>query len=301
MSIEPPQRPHVPAISVAELIEPALDTIDEQSHAGTSLGPGAWPTGFEDLDILLGGLRPSLVHLAFGMPGVGTSTFALDCARATAQAGGTVLYLSGQSPRTAILDRILSAEARIPLSNLRRATLREEDWTKLAQSMAALGDWGTRFTIVDRPNRDFAALAESDLFERHWDLVVVDGVQLYTRATAPESLWAAHTRVAGDVKRAAMEHASAFLVTVSVNRRPTNRGDYGLAGPLTLPDIASSNAHASDADVVIGIHRDDLLDRESPRAGEADLMVLKNRYGPQSTIVIAFQGHYSRFMSIPPS
>jgi replicative DNA helicase len=65
-------------------------------------------------------------------------------------------------------------------------------------------------------------------------------------------------------------------------------------------EVVSHNSGAieQDADVVILLHREDVYERESPRAGEADLIVAKHRNGPTSTIVVAFQGHYSRFVDM---
>jgi replicative DNA helicase len=60
------------------------------------------------------------------------------------------------------------------------------------------------------------------------------------------------------------------------------------------------NSIEQDADVVILLHREDLYERESPRAGEADLIVAKHRNGPTTTVTVAFQGHYSRFVDMAP-
>src|SRR5262249_28730704 len=60
--------------------------------------------------------------------------------------------------------------------------------------------------------------------------------------------------------------------------------------------IAVHNSIEQDADVVILLHREDAYERESPRAGEADLIVAKHRNGPTTTVTVAFQGHYSRFV-----
>ena len=59
--------------------------------------------------------------------------------------------------------------------------------------------------------------------------------------------------------------------------------------------IAVHNSIEQDADMVILLHRDDVYDKESPRAGEADVIVAKHRNGPTKTLVVGFQGHYSRF------
>jgi replicative DNA helicase len=65
--------------------------------------------------------------------------------------------------------------------------------------------------------------------------------------------------------------------------------------------ISVHNSIEQDADVVILLHREDAYERESPRAGEADLIVAKHRNGPTTTVTVAFQGHYSRFVDMAPS
>jgi len=58
------------------------------------------------------------------------------------------------------------------------------------------------------------------------------------------------------------------------------------------------NSIEQDSDVVILLHREDAYERESPRAGEADFIVAKHRNGPTTTVTVAFQGHYSRFVDM---
>lgn len=62
--------------------------------------------------------------------------------------------------------------------------------------------------------------------------------------------------------------------------------------------VAVHNSLEQDADIVMLLHREDAYDRESPRAGEADIIVAKHRNGPTDTIVVAFQGHYARFVDM---
>jgi replicative DNA helicase len=64
--------------------------------------------------------------------------------------------------------------------------------------------------------------------------------------------------------------------------------------------ICLHNSIEQDSDVVILLHREDAYERESPRAGEADLIVAKHRNGPTTTVTVAFQGHYSRFVDMAP-
>ncbi len=64
--------------------------------------------------------------------------------------------------------------------------------------------------------------------------------------------------------------------------------------------IIVHNSIEQDSDMVILLHREDAYERESPRAGEADLVVAKHRNGPTATVTVAFQGHYSRFVDMAP-
>ena len=65
--------------------------------------------------------------------------------------------------------------------------------------------------------------------------------------------------------------------------------------------MIAHNSIEQDSDVVILLHREDAYERESPRAGEADLIVAKHRNGPTATVTVAFQGHYSRFVDMAPA
>jgi len=62
--------------------------------------------------------------------------------------------------------------------------------------------------------------------------------------------------------------------------------------------IVVHNSLEQDADMVVLIHREDFYEKESPRAGEADLLLVKHRNGPTATCTVAFQGHYSRFVDM---
>jgi len=65
-----------------------------------------------------------------------------------------------------------------------------------------------------------------------------------------------------------------------------------------MSDLRESGSIEQDADIVILLHREDAYEKESPRAGEADVIVAKHRNGPTDTLVVAFQGHYSRFVDM---
>jgi replicative DNA helicase len=86
----------------------------------------------------------------------------------------------------------------------------------------------------------------------------------------------------------------------SLGTRPVYDATVTGAHNFVANGINVHNSIEQDSDVVILLHREDAYERESPRAGEADLIVAKHRNGPTAVVTVAFQGHYSRFVDMAP-
>jgi replicative DNA helicase len=86
----------------------------------------------------------------------------------------------------------------------------------------------------------------------------------------------------------------------SLGMRPVYDATVAGAHNFVANGVSVHNSIEQDSDVVILLHREDAYERESPRAGEADLIVAKHRNGPTAVVTVAFQGHYSRFVDMAP-
>jgi replicative DNA helicase len=86
----------------------------------------------------------------------------------------------------------------------------------------------------------------------------------------------------------------------SLGMQPVYDATVAGAHNFVANGISVHNSIEQDSDVVILLHREDAYERESPRAGEADLIVAKHRNGPTAVVTVAFQGHYSRFVDMAP-
>ena len=127
-------------------------------------------------------------------------------------------------------------------------------------------------------------------------LVAVDYLQLITTDRRFENRGREVAEIAQQLKALALGLQVPVVVAAQLNRDPEQRADKT---PL-LADLRDCDAVAQAADLVILLHREDAFERESPRAGEADLIVAKHRNGPTATVTVAFQGHYSRFVDMTP-
>jgi replicative DNA helicase len=126
--------------------------------------------------------------------------------------------------------------------------------------------------------------------------VIVDYLQLMSSGGSrrPESRQQEVSEMSRALKLLAKELELPVIAIAQLNRGPEQRTDKR---PM-MSDLRESGSLEQDADVVILLHREDAYERESPRAGEADLIVAKHRNGPTATITVAFQGHYSRFVDM---
>ncbi len=226
------------------------------------------------------------------------SALALDvCRSASIKHGMTAVLFSLEMSRNEITMRLLSAEARVPLHAMRTGQLSEDDWTRLARRMSEVVD--APLFIDDSPNMSMMEIRSKcrRLKQRNdLKLVVVDYLQLMSSPKRVENRQQEVSELSRSLKLLAKELQVPVVALAQLNRGPELRTDKR---PL-LADLRESGSIEQDSDVVILLHREDAYERESPRAGEADLIVAKHRNGPTATVTVAFQGHYSRFVDMAP-
>jgi replicative DNA helicase len=226
------------------------------------------------------------------------STLALDFARACSIANKmpSVIF-SLEMGRNEIAMRLLSAEARVALHHMRSGTMTDDDWTKVARRMSDVTE--APLYIDDSPNLSMMEIrAKCRRLKQRNDLrlVVIDYLQLMQSGGSrrPESRQQEVSDMSRNLKLLAKELEVPVIALSQLNRGPEQRTDKK---PM-VSDLRESGSIEQDADMVILLHREDAYEKESPRAGEADLIVAKHRNGPTATITVAFQGHYSRFVDM---
>jgi len=241
--------------------------------------------------------HPSHLYLATrSMVPTHNSTIGLDILRsASIKNNMPAVVFSLEMGKTEITMRLLSAEAKVPLQHMRKGTMREEDWTRLAKTMGAVSE--APLFIDDSPNMTLMEIRAKcrRLKQQHGlKLVVIDYLQLMTSGKKVESRQQEVSEFSRALKLLAKELEVPVIAISQLNRGPEQRTDKRPA----MSDLRESGAIEQDADMIILLHREDAYEKESPRAGEADLIVAKHRNGPTDTIVVAFQGHYSRFVDM---
>jgi replicative DNA helicase len=280
---------------ISETLMATLAELEQiQGHNGALSGV---PTGFRDLDALTNGLHPGQLIVIAGRPGLGKSTLGMDIMRsASIKHGLTSVLFSLEMGKSEITMRLLSAEARVQLQAMRAGGMSDNDWNKVARRMSEVAS--APLYIDDSPNLTMMEIRAKArrLRQRHeLSLVVVDYLQLMSSPRRVENRQQEVAEMSRSLKLLAKELGVPVIAISQLNRGAEQRADKR----PQLSDLRESGAIEQDADIVILLHREDFYDRESNRAGEADLIVAKNRNGPTKDIPVSSALHYSCFADMP--
>jgi replicative DNA helicase len=275
---------------VGEILPGALDEI---ASYGKELGRGV-PTGFKDLDDLIHGLHPGQLVIVGARPAIGKSTIGMDFARSAVKNGIPTAIFSLEMGRNEIVTRLVSAECRVSMHKIRAGMLSDEEWGRISRRLGDLNEY--ELWIDDSENLSISDIANKARRLKHEHgvrFLVVDYLQLM-QGKRTEGRQQEVSDISRSLKILAKELGVPIVAMSQLNRGPEQRVDKR----PQVSDLRESGSIEQDADLVILLHREDAYERESPRAGEADIIIGKHRNGPTGIVTVAFQGHYSRFVDM---
>ena len=277
---------------LSEILAPTIEEIEvNAANDGTLSGI---PTGFRDLDDLTHGFHGGQLIVIAARPAMGKSVLALDFSRSAAVTHGmTTAFFSLEMSRVELTMRLLAAESQVLFGDLRKgSSLKDEDWEKMARAMDKLEQ--APLFIDDAPNlslMEIRAKCRRLKQRENLKMVVVDYLQLLMSGKRVESRQQEVSEFSRTLKLLAKELDVPIVALSQLNRGSEQRPDKR----PQVSDLRESGAIEQDADMVMLLHRPEVYDKETERAGEADIIVAKNRNGATRDITVAFQGHFQRF------
>lgn len=265
------------------------------------------PTGFSELDRLLGGLHPSDLIILAGRPGMGKSALALSLAHhAACHAGRKVGLFSLEMSREQVVQRLLAMETGVAQTRLRNGWVEDDDWEQLVDAMGRMGE--STLWIDDR-----AALSPTQMCSRarQWastegvELLIVDYLQLMSSSTPLEGRPSRNREqevasISRALKAMARELHLPVVALAQLSRAVESRENKR----PQLSDLRESGAIEADSDVVLLLYRDDAYHQDSERPNTAEVIVAKQRNGPVGLVSLAFdkaQTHFRDRLSMVPT
>ncbi len=292
------------ALPLAEIVPQVFAQIMEAKKRGREIL--GLSTGFRDLDQLTQGMHPTNLIVLAARPAMGKTALALNVAldvalrpRREPDARGHeqhgVLVFSMEMGREELVQRLLSARARIELTALRKGTLGPDDEVSLRDAADELA--AARFLIDDTPGlsaHDIRARAKLAQMQGPLDLIVVDYLQLAKGTNAKQSREQEISEISRSLKGLAKELHCTVLALSQLNRGVEQRTDKR---PM-MSDLRESGAIEQDADLIAFIYRDFVYSKEPSVEHMAELIIAKQRAGSIGTCMLHFEGRFTRFSTM---
>ena len=271
-----------------------------QKHTGSMRGV---PTGFPALDTMLSGLQKSDLIILAARPSIGKTTLALDIARQSAIKHQTpVGFFSLEMSSQQLVDRMLAAQAGVNSWRLRTGKISHDDeYARLQTGIAELSE--APIYIDDKSSNSVLAMrstARRMKLEKGLGLIVIDYLQLIIPASSGANVSTVQqvTEISRALKGMARELDVPVLALSQLSRAVEQRG-----GRPRLSDLRDSGSIEQDADVVMFIHREDMVGNRtgSERNNVAEILIEKHRNGPVGKVDLMFDEEKTTFMSVEKS
>jgi len=251
------------------------------------------PTGFTDLDRLLGGLQPSDLLIVAGRPGSGKTAFMLSAAKNAAQRYKKhVAIFSLEMSNEQLVQRLMAQETGIDSQRLRDGKLQEEEWPLFTHAIEVLGD--TIIFLDDTPSLTPLQLRTKCRrlhMEFQLDLILVDYLQLMSSGIRSENRVQEVSYISRNMKILARELNVPVLAAAQLSRAIEQRSDK----EPQLSDLRESGSLEQDADIVMFIHRPEQYEKDTLKQNIAQIKIAKHRNGPTGTIELVFRQNIAKF------
>ncbi len=258
-------------------------------------------SGFFELDNLTTGFHPSDLVIIAARPGMGKSSFMLSMAlhMAKEEKKPVVIY-SLEMSRHQLVLRALSVLSGIPLQNIRRGFIKDEDMEKLISSALDLAR--CEIYIDDSPTlstTDIRVKTRKLKKEKNVSTVFVDYLQLVRPPSRKSSRQEEVAEISRNLKALAKELDIPVIALAQLSRQVEHRSDKR----PQLADLRESGQIEQDADLIIFIHRPEYYKKHPApeERGIAEIIVAKQRQGPTGIVKVAFVKETASFKPLSPS
>jgi replicative DNA helicase len=265
-----------------EIVKLTFEAIEKHYHSKTEYT--GIPSGFKDLDQLTMGFQNSEFIVIGARPSVGKTAFALSIAANIAiKQKIPVGFFSLEMSAMAIMQRLLSMEARLDSQRMRTGMLSPADFSRITEACGRL--YEAPLFISDSPDLkllDLRAQARRMKSNQDVKIIFVDYITLIGSENRELPRHEQIAEVSRSLKSLAREINIPIVALSQVRRESEGKRP-------TLADLRESGSIEQDADVVVFIHTEDL------KAEIREIMIAKQRNGPVGDIQLAFLARYTKF------
>jgi replicative DNA helicase len=286
--------------SISDVLLEAMERIDRRMRG--TLSNDSVDTGFSDLDKLTGGMHNKELIILAARPSMGKTALAMNIAENVAiDQQVPTLFVSLEMSSMELADRLLCSVGRINGHRLRNGTLPQEERRRLVATAGKVSN--AKLYVDDSPSRTVTEIAAAarriKRREQRLGLIVIDYLQLIEPDNPYDPRQEQVAKIARRLKGLARELDAPVLCLAQVNRQAEDAREHR----PRLSHLRESGAIEQDADVVMFVHREEYYRRGEEReqfAGQAEIIVAKQRNGPIGDVPLVWRNEFTRFEDRAP-
>jgi replicative DNA helicase len=283
--------------SITPVVSDVFKQIEELSNRKAPVT--GLETGFVDLDRMTAGLHRSDLIIVAARPGLGKTSICLNIAEHLAiRKHKTVGIFSLEMSKEQLVKRLLCSEARIDAHRINTGYLNKEDWHRLSRASGDLSE--TKIFIDDTASINVSELRSKTRrlsLEHGLDLLIVDYLQLMSGSNQRyENRTQEISQISRGLKGIAKELNVPLIAVSQLSRAVESR--TGEHRRPQLSDLRESGSIEQDADLVLFIYREDMINPTEENSGLAEIIIGKQRNGPTGSIQLAFSKQFTKFDSL---
>lgn len=253
----------------------------------------AMATGFSDLDRTLVGMSPGDFIIIGARPGMGKTSFAMNVAVNVARRSKkAVCVFSLEMSAEQIVSRLLSSEALVDSTAMRRGSFTKEDWSRLAVASSVLSE--CNIYIDDTSGITLTGMRAKLHRIKDIGLVVVDYLQLMQSDRKFDNRVGEVGDISRNLKLLAKELGVPLICCAQLSRGPEGRTEKR---PM-LSDLRESGSIEQDADMVMFLYREEYYKNTGAEQEEGKIIIAKNRHGSVGDVPIGWIPKYTKFITI---
>jgi replicative DNA helicase len=285
-------------IPIREHVFRTFDILEKLYHRKEAIT--GIPSGYTDFDSITNGFQRSDLIIVAGRPGMGKTAFTLNVAlncthgKKDKERPYSVAFFSLEMSSQQLVQRLLSAKAKVDSNKLRSGFFSKGEWENLTSAASELND--ISLFLDDTPAisaMELRAKCRRLKREHDLDLVIVDYLQLMG-STKSESREQQIADISRSLKALAKEMDIPIIALSQLNRGVESRSDKK---PM-ISDLRESGAIEQDADLIVFLYRDEFYNEHSPDSGKAEVIIAKHRNGSTGTVKLSFIKEYMRFENL---
>lgn len=277
-------------VSITEILTDTFERINELFTNKVQFR--GIPTGFVDLDDILGGFHNSDLIILAARPSMGKTSLSLEIIKRVAlQQKLGVAFFSLEMSRDQLVDKMISSTSGIDLRKIRTGHLSDDhannEFMRLGSAIGQLDQ--APIWIDDSGALNILELRTKArrLKSRHnIGMIVIDYLQLMTGKH--QSYGGNRVQEVSDISRGLKMLAKELNIPIVALSQLSRSVDSREDKRPMLSDLRESGSIEQDADVVLFVHREEMYHKETKKKNIGDILIAKHRNGRTGSIELAW-------------